>query len=152
MYDTDNWRRGVNIYSRKGTKVIFDNPNNGYDFDIKRAKEHLIIGNVYTVDHTNVHSFSTSVYLEEFPKISFNSCLFSDTSKTKTFQDLKDKFKELYWPDGEHVIEQDKWKDASDRFMKYLEESGWTHEEWMSVLSKIVLKDFEKELKEKKED
>jgi len=37
-----------------------------------------LIGKIFTIDYTNVHGWSTSVYLEEIPNISFNSVNFVD--------------------------------------------------------------------------
>ena len=65
----------MNIYSAKGTKVIFDNPDAGYDYDQELAKKHLKVGNVYTVEFTEVFDSSTTVYFEGF-KSGFNSVLF----------------------------------------------------------------------------
>ena len=66
----------MDIYAKKGTKVIFSNPEGGYDPHIETAKKHLEVGKEYTVDHTEVGDFHTDVYLEEVPKVAFNSCLF----------------------------------------------------------------------------
>jgi len=65
----------MDIYSKHGTKVIFDSPTNGYPHQQENAKKHLIVGKVYTVDFTEVHSSSTDVYLVGVPG-SFNSVLF----------------------------------------------------------------------------
>ena len=66
----------MDIYSPHGTKVIFAFPDNGYEPDIKRAKEYLAVGFEYTVDSTIVHGSYTDVILKEFPNVKFNSVQF----------------------------------------------------------------------------
>ena len=65
----------MDVYSKPGTKVIFDAPENGYEFDQRTAKKYLKVGAVYTVAKTEVHSSSTDVYLVGFPGC-FNSVFF----------------------------------------------------------------------------
>ena len=65
----------MDIYSPKGTKVIFDMPTAGYPYHQELAKKYLEVGKVYTVEFTEVFSCSTTVYLEGF-KQGFNSVLF----------------------------------------------------------------------------
>ena len=67
----------MDIYSRPGTKVIFDNPTAGYKHDQEYCRKHLIVGRVYTIHYTEVHSSSTDVYLVGFPG-SFNSVMFGE--------------------------------------------------------------------------
>jgi len=67
----------MNIYARKGHRVVFLGYN-GYPSELAHAKTLLSVGSVYTVDHTNVYSSSTSVKLVEFPKELFNSVMFED--------------------------------------------------------------------------
>lgn len=73
----------MNIYANEGDKVKFSYPENGYDYDIEKGKKYLEVGKVYTVDYTDVHSYTTDVYIKEVPNISFNSVLFSDTDDKK---------------------------------------------------------------------
>lgn len=69
---------GMDIYSRRGTKVEFTGRGGG-DWSREHAKKAgLVIGQVYTVEYTDVHSSSTDVHLLEFPGTSFNSCLFDE--------------------------------------------------------------------------
>lgn len=69
----------MNIYSKPGTKVVFAYPDNGYPSEKETVKKlGLKLGEVYTVKMTIVSQSSTSVYLEEFPCISFNSVHFED--------------------------------------------------------------------------
>lgn len=68
----------MNIYSPKGTKVIFCFPNSGYEYQQQDAQKHLVIGNIYTVSRTEVYPSSTNVYFEETGDIAFNSVFFGD--------------------------------------------------------------------------
>jgi len=72
----------INIYAKKGTKVIplFENGNitGGYDEDKKHAMKFLKEGVFYTVDYTEVSSFHTDVFLEDFPNEPFNSVHFAE--------------------------------------------------------------------------
>ena len=71
----------MNIYSPKGTKVMFDMPEAGYPYDQKKLKEQgLIVGKIYTIDYTDVFSSSTDVYLVGFPGVNFNSVNFGKIS------------------------------------------------------------------------
>lgn len=65
----------MDIYAQQGTKVVFTAAG-GMDGQIRYAKERLMIGEIYTVRRTEIHSCHTNVYLEDFPEDSFNSCLF----------------------------------------------------------------------------
>jgi hypothetical protein len=77
----------MNIYAKKGTKVIpiFENGNiaGGYDSDKKYAMEFLKEGEFYTVDYTEVSSWHTDVFLEEFPGKKFNSVHFVETDSAE---------------------------------------------------------------------
>lgn len=75
--ETDDDYTDMDIYSPEGTKIIFT-ANGGMKGEVEHATKILKIGDVYTVRGTIIHSFSTEVYLEEFPDISFNSCLFEN--------------------------------------------------------------------------
>jgi len=68
----------MNIYARKGDKVVFSNPDAGYNPEQKRAREHLKIGKVYTVERTIVSDWRTTVILQEVPDTGFNSSFFDD--------------------------------------------------------------------------
>jgi hypothetical protein len=68
----------VNIYAPRGSKVVFEYPDNGYDYDRKQCKTLLDVGATYTIESTIVGSFHTHVYLMEHPGVSFNSVMFSD--------------------------------------------------------------------------
>lgn len=73
----------MDIYAKKGSKVKFAYPTFGYQYEQEKALRFLTIGATYTVDHTEVHSSFTHVYLKEVPEISFNSVFFEDLSINK---------------------------------------------------------------------
>lgn len=68
----------MNIYSEAGTRVRYSFSENGSDGDKKLALEHLVPGELYTVKRTLVDNFYTSVELEEFPGVRFNTVMFAD--------------------------------------------------------------------------
>jgi hypothetical protein len=68
----------MNIYAKRGDKVKFSFPDWGYNSDIEKAKEYLTVGKEYTIEKTDVSSWHTNVYLQEFPEVSFNSIMFED--------------------------------------------------------------------------
>lgn len=65
----------MDIYSPKGTKVIYTGKG-GYDSDREFANKYLTIGEEYIVEKTDVHNWSTDVYLQELPDKPFNSVHF----------------------------------------------------------------------------
>ncbi len=71
----------MNIYAKRGDKVILSFPESGWPLDQKMLTEGgLVKDGVYTIDHTDVFSSSTNVYLLEFPGVRFNSVNFSDAA------------------------------------------------------------------------
>jgi len=66
----------MSIRAKKGTKIVFSNPNGGYPDQIALTAKHLIVGTTYTVERTEVFDWYTNIYLQEVPGIGFNSCLF----------------------------------------------------------------------------
>lgn len=79
----------MNIYALNGHKVKCSTFEAGYDFEIQIVKKYLKIGAIYTVSRTDVHSSSTTVYLHEFPNISFNSVFFEDAIEQSEEDDKK---------------------------------------------------------------
>lgn len=79
----------MNIYALQGHKVKCVTQDGGYDYDKQQAMKYLEIDNMYTVDHTQVDSWSTTVFLQELPGIGFNSVFFEDVSEQ---DDEDDKF------------------------------------------------------------
>jgi hypothetical protein len=75
----------MNIYSLNGDKVKIiiheDGEFNGYEYDITLLKT-IDPEKEYTVDYTNIGSYHTDLYLEEFPGIMFNSVCFYNVDKS----------------------------------------------------------------------
>jgi|SRR6266542_4469371 len=72
-------RPRMDIYALPGTKVIMDWPEAGWTHDQCRIKDNgLVEGQTYTVERTEVHSSSTTLYLIEFPGVAFNTVNFSE--------------------------------------------------------------------------
>jgi hypothetical protein len=68
----------IDIYSEKGTKVVCVNQSKDTaNWGSNSNPELLEIGKVYTVDHTEIHSWHTKVYLVELPGYKFNSSHFN---------------------------------------------------------------------------
>jgi len=63
---------------KKGDKIVFKYPENGYKYDQDKAKDHLVYNGVYTVNMIDVHNWHTNIYLEEFPTVPFNSVFFEN--------------------------------------------------------------------------
>jgi hypothetical protein len=68
----------MDIYATNGDRVCYANFLAGGDDDYVKCEKYLTRGGVYTVDKTVVHNYYTTVYLLEFPDISFNSVMFED--------------------------------------------------------------------------
>jgi len=70
----------MNIYAKKGHKVVATKVgiNSGYDHHKETAKKYLKAGKTYTVDYTDVNNWHTNVFLQEIPKVAFNSVHFED--------------------------------------------------------------------------
>jgi hypothetical protein len=71
----------MNIYSKPGNKIKYDRINAGHTHEQELCKTLLKLNNIYTVYKTVVHSYSSIVYLKEFPNIKFNTVMFSDIEK-----------------------------------------------------------------------
>ena len=66
----------MDINAKPGTKVKFvEKPTTAYGVNLADVNL-LVPGNIYTIDHTEIHSFHTKVYLIEIPKVPFNSVWF----------------------------------------------------------------------------
>lgn len=70
----------MNIHTEPGERVIVTRQGleNGFDYDRKLAKRHLIEGMEYTVEKTKFGEYRTSVFLKEIPRMSFNSVHFEN--------------------------------------------------------------------------
>lgn len=71
----------MNIFALKGHKVKCSNLSKGYPHQQQVAKNHLNIGQEYTIEKTEVDAWSTNVWLQEFPTVKFNSVFFEDVYK-----------------------------------------------------------------------
>lgn len=69
--------KSMNIFADEGTKVTpafkDGKPFGGYSADEEKVAQHLKEGEWYTVEYTEVHNWSTDVFLKEFPNVRFNS-------------------------------------------------------------------------------
>ena len=65
-----------------GEKVIFSFPNNGYKSHQEQAQKYLVEGREYTINHIDIDNWHTDVFLKEFPRIPFNSVMFSNVEPT----------------------------------------------------------------------
>lgn len=65
-------------HSAPGTKIVFAHPGNGYAHDQETAREHLEVGEVYTVERTEVGRWHTDVFIKEVPGVAFNSPMFDE--------------------------------------------------------------------------
>lgn len=62
----------------RGTRIRFAFPENGYEYDQRKAAKYLEVGEVYTVEGARVESFSSAVRVQEVPGHWFNTVLFED--------------------------------------------------------------------------
>lgn len=67
----------MNIYAKKGDKVVFCYPDNGYKHDQEDCKKRLTLNRVYTVKSTEVGQSHSSVSLKEVQG-TFNTVMFKD--------------------------------------------------------------------------
>lgn len=70
----------MNIYALKGFRVRAMRNSS-------LIEKHLKIGEVYTVEFTEVHFYDSQVYLQEVPNIPFNPSKFDDVSKQSRKRD-----------------------------------------------------------------
>lgn len=71
------YQEPIDIYSEEGTKVKYTGEG-GYDHHKKQANKHLKVGEIYTIEYTDVGGWHTDVYLKEVPNQAFNSVHFVD--------------------------------------------------------------------------
>ena len=53
----------MDIEEGQGTRVRYAHPKSGHDHDIENARKHLVLGKIYMVARTEVHEWSTDVWL-----------------------------------------------------------------------------------------
>lgn len=69
-------KRLMNMW-KAGTKVVYCNPENGWECDREHAEHYLTLGAEYTVAQVDVSSWQTNIYLEEVDRnVAFNNVLF----------------------------------------------------------------------------
>ena len=68
----------MNIYALKGHKVRLVYTEMAYHYQTEDIKKHLKLGEIYTIEETEVYGEFTNVYLQEVPGVSFNSTAFED--------------------------------------------------------------------------
>lgn len=81
----------MNIYAEEGHKVIVTEKSarNGLSCDRDFVERYLEIGKVYTVHNTVVGGWHTSIYLEEVPRVAFNSVNFEDYTEEVEIEDFR---------------------------------------------------------------
>lgn len=79
----------MNVHAKNGDKVKFTNPKAGYDSDIEKTKKYLKLGEVYTIEKTEVDSWFTHVWLKEIPEVYFNSVHFIDYTPKEEIENVK---------------------------------------------------------------
>lgn len=74
----------MNIYAESGDKVVYTGASEDQISYVGATdpRSLLVEGQVYTIDHTDVHSYFTYVYLEEVDG-EFNSCMFKDFKEVR---------------------------------------------------------------------
>ena len=72
----------MDMYADTGHKVVFMG-RGGRDEEIDNAKNILKIGSIYNVSSVDVHAFSSTVCLKEFPGRFFNQVMFEELPKAK---------------------------------------------------------------------
>ena len=107
----------MDIHSKEGTEITVTESSikNGYDHVENHAREHLKVGEIYTVEKTEVSNWTTSVFLKEFPGEIFNSVSFrAYNGKIYTKADMK-QFVEFLLAEG--IIIQEEGKPQSLDFL-----------------------------------
>lgn len=71
------------LEGKRGDKVMFAYPENGYPHDVEDAAKYLVHGNTYTVDHVDVGNWASRIYLIEIEGRSFNTVQFKFMSNAE---------------------------------------------------------------------
>jgi hypothetical protein len=68
----------MDIYAPTGYRVTVTERtiNSGYDGDARQANKYLKVGEIYTIEKTEVDKWTTDVWLKEIPGQIFNSVHF----------------------------------------------------------------------------
>lgn len=72
----------MNVFALEGHRIIVTEytKDNGYDEDQQLINKYLVIDQIYTVEHTEVGSWRTDVFLVEVPDVAFDSVNFEDVT------------------------------------------------------------------------
>jgi hypothetical protein len=73
--------RVMSLDTKPGDKVLFDKPNQGYEWDVECTKKYLVVGNQYTVERIEVGDSSSEVYFREVPDVGFNTVHFQNVEE-----------------------------------------------------------------------
>ena len=68
----------MNIHSKKGDKIIVTEESIKNGFENSYSRTLLEVGKIYTVESIKIDNYNTHVFLQEIPKIGFNSVNFED--------------------------------------------------------------------------
>ena len=86
----------MRVNAPKGQKVRYLDEH-GYESDLITARRYLVKDNEYTVEKTDVGSWRTSVYLQEYPDIPFNSVHFEELEPLgEETSAIEDAYRERY--------------------------------------------------------
>ena len=100
--------RGMDLWSKHGTKVVLAQPEAGYDSNRELVRKHLVPWAEYTIERTDVGDSHTDVYLIEVPGVRFNSVHFinaSDLPKaTERALPIENKVHEHECPDWDFML------------------------------------------------
>lgn len=88
----------MNILALKGFRVKVTNRtrNSGWNSDKKKVAAYLDIDVEYTVERTEVDSSSSTVILQEFPNVRFNTVNFEDVTPQSEEDDAKHPYAERW--------------------------------------------------------
>ena len=134
----------MNIEAISGTKVLYTGKG-GYNSDKEYANKFLNVGQIYVVNTTIIHSYSTDVILEEFPEELFNSVHFDDLAEEHTSEIIDslntvEPNKSDYCDDnGDGSID-----DYVDALLLYIDRLKKDHKINVEMLTKALNEDNEK--------
>ena len=83
----------TNIYALRGFKVKITEITGGIQQNKESVEKYLKVGQTYTVEKTEVHSWHTDYYFQELPNMAFSGFISEDIS----FQSEQDNKKHPDW-------------------------------------------------------
>ena len=81
----------MDLSTPAGRKVILHTLNAGYDVDRINVKQHLKLGEAYTVEEIIIGNWESTIYLKEFPRVPFNTAFFANEVLNFEIQVKRDK-------------------------------------------------------------